>query len=138
MQDEFGYMYFKDRKGDTFRYYNETRTPLAKRPELFFLVAHYFKPCLLRWQGENVSTAEVENTLSCCTGITELTCYGVEVPGVEGRAGMVALAGNNVDLDILAQSVTSQLPPFARPRFIRVTDKLDMTSTGMIYILLHF
>ena len=78
----------------------------------------------------------MENTLSCCTGITELTCYGVEVPGVEGRAGMVALAGNNVDLDILAQSVTSQLPPFARPRFIRVTDKLDMTSKGMIYILL--
>ena len=67
-----------------------------------------------------------------------MTCYGVEVPGVEGRAGMVALAGNNVDLDILAQSVTSQLPPFARPRFIRVTDKLDMTSKGMIYILLHF
>ena len=31
----------------------------------------------------------MENTLSCCTGITELACYGVEVPGVEGRTGIV-------------------------------------------------
>ena len=91
-----------------------------------------------RWQGENVSTAEVENTLSRSMGLTELTCYGVEVPGLEGRAGMVALAGSNVDMDSLAQSVISQLPPYARPRFIRVTEKLDMTSKKAGFIFGHF
>jgi len=99
-QDELGYRYFKDRKGDTFR-----------------------------WQGENVSTAEVENVLSSSLGISELTCYGVEVPGYEGRAGMVALAVNEIDLEEVAKTVGRELPPYARPRFIRLTQTLDMTST---------
>ena len=52
VMDDYGYMFFKDRTGDTFR-----------------------------WKGENVSTAEVEATVS---NIMQLTCavaYGVEVPG---------------------------------------------------------
>lgn len=50
--DEYGYMYFKDRLGDTFR-----------------------------WRGENVSTTEVEGVLSGLLGHTDVAVYGVSVPG---------------------------------------------------------
>lgn len=50
--DELGYMYFKDRSGDTFR-----------------------------WRGENVSTTEVEGALSHILNQTDVAVYGVEVPG---------------------------------------------------------
>ena len=52
MMDELGYMYFRDRSGDTFR-----------------------------WRGENVSTTEVEGTLSHVLNQTDVAVYGVEVPG---------------------------------------------------------
>lgn len=56
------FWYFADRAGDTFR-----------------------------WKGENVSTAEVADTLGHVEGITSCTVYGVTVPGQDGRAGMVAV-----------------------------------------------
>ncbi|XP_077779839.1 long-chain fatty acid transport protein 1 isoform X4 [Podarcis muralis] len=52
VMDELGYMYFKDRSGDTFR-----------------------------WRGENVSTTEVEGILSHILSKTDVAVYGVEVPG---------------------------------------------------------
>lgn len=59
--DEFGHMYFKDRTGDTFR-----------------------------WKGENVSTTEVEGTLSRLLDMKDVVVYGVEVPG-NGRYEHTAL-----------------------------------------------
>lgn len=50
--DEFGYMFFRDRTGDTFR-----------------------------WKGENVSTTEVEGTLSRILNMTDVVVYGVDIPG---------------------------------------------------------
>ena len=52
VMDEYGYMFFKDRTGDTFR-----------------------------WRGENVSTSEVEATVSNIIKLNDAVCYGVEVPG---------------------------------------------------------
>lgn len=52
VMDEFGYMYFRDRSGDTFR-----------------------------WRGENVSTTEVEGVLSNLLGHADTAVYGVSVPG---------------------------------------------------------
>lgn len=52
VMDDLGYMYFRDRSGDTFR-----------------------------WRGENVSTTEVEGTLSRILNQTDVAVYGVEVPG---------------------------------------------------------
>ncbi|PIO62176.1 long-chain-acyl-CoA synthetase domain protein [Teladorsagia circumcincta] len=50
--DRLGYVYFKDRTGDTFR-----------------------------WKGENVSTTEVEAILHPEFGVADATVYGVTVPG---------------------------------------------------------
>ncbi|ESO09479.1 hypothetical protein HELRODRAFT_109692 [Helobdella robusta] len=100
--DEFGYMYFRDRTGDTYR-----------------------------WKGENVSTSEVEAIISNIIHLTDTTVYGVEIPGTEGRAGMVAVADPNrtLDLQLLSREVKKTLPSYARPVFIRVMSQLNMTST---------
>uniref|UniRef100_A0A915AC12 Very long-chain fatty acid transport protein n=1 Tax=Parascaris univalens TaxID=6257 RepID=A0A915AC12_PARUN len=60
--DRLGYLYFKDRTGDTYR-----------------------------WKGENVSTTEVEAILHPMPSVADATVYGVTVPGMEGRAGMAAV-----------------------------------------------
>ncbi len=50
VMDELGWLYFKDRCGDTFR-----------------------------WKGENVSTTEVEAVIAKAVGLTDVVVYGVEV-----------------------------------------------------------
>ena len=50
VMDEFGWLYFKDRVGDTFR-----------------------------WRGENVSTAEVEAVISNMANLKDAAVYGVKV-----------------------------------------------------------
>lgn len=102
VMDKFGYLYFKDRVGDTFR-----------------------------WRGENVSTAEVEATISNMVQLRDAAVYGVQIPGTEGRAGMAAIHDPNeeVDLTELARGVKEQLPSFARPLFVRLVKHLDLTGT---------
>ncbi|XP_066596387.1 long-chain fatty acid transport protein 4-like [Prorops nasuta] len=100
--DEFGYFYFKDRTGDTFR-----------------------------WKGENVATAEVEGIVSNVAGHRETTVYGVQVPGMEGKAGMAAIVDPDSVLDFkaLAEGLDKTLPSYARPIFLRIVKELEMTST---------
>lgn len=100
--DELGYLYFKDRTGDTFR-----------------------------WKGENVSTSEVEAVISNLIDYKDAVAYGVEIKGQEGRAGMAAILDPNqsVDLDKLASGVKKMLPSYARPIFVRLLHKIDMTGT---------
>ena len=50
VMDELGYLFFKDRTGDTFR-----------------------------WKGENVSTTEVEAVISNNVGLRDCCVYGIEV-----------------------------------------------------------
>ncbi len=100
-QDSEGYFYFIDRIGDTFR-----------------------------WKAENVSTAEVEQRLADAPGVKEVIAYGVPVPGAEGKAGMVTLV---IDGKFLAREfaayVDEQLPPYARPVFVRIAKTLETTGT---------
>lgn len=102
VMDEFGWVYFKDRAGDTFR-----------------------------WKGENVSTAEVEVTVSRLLEGRGVVAYGVQVGETEGRAGMVCVQGRReeVDLETLLTGLTNQLPAYARPLFYRFSGDLDMTGT---------
>ena len=53
VRDEYGYVYFHDRTGDTFR-----------------------------WRGENVSTTEVESIISNILGLRDVAVYGVLIPGM--------------------------------------------------------
>ncbi|KAM6288922.1 LOW QUALITY PROTEIN: long-chain fatty acid transport protein 1 [Aegotheles albertisi] len=105
VMDELGYMYFKDRSGDTFR-----------------------------WRGENVSTTEVEGTLSHILNQTDVAVYGVEVPGVEGKAGMAAIADPKakVNPNVLYQELQKVLPSYARPVFLRLLPQVDTTGTFKI------
>lgn len=78
--DDYGYMYFKDRTGDTFR-----------------------------WKGENVSTTEVEGTLSRLLDMKDVVVYGVEVPGNRTCGLCVTLAAATTLLTINKQKITSFL-----------------------------
>lgn len=100
--DERGNLFFKDRTGDTFR-----------------------------WKGENVSTSEVEAEVSNASGYRDTVVYGVEIPHMEGRAGMAAVLDpeRQVDLVKLAQTLKETLPSYARPMFVRLLSTVDMTGT---------
>ncbi len=100
-QDSEGYFYFVDRIGDTFR-----------------------------WKGENVSTAEVEQRLADAPGVKEVIAYGVPVPGAEGKAGMVTLVvEGKFSPKAFAEYAEAQLPPYARPVFVRIAKTLETTGT---------
>ena len=106
-RDAQGFFYWSDRVGDTFR-----------------------------WKGENVATTEVENIISECSDIADVTVYGVEVPGCDGKAGMAAITLKTGDVTKfqwteLGQELKLHLPAYARPVFLRFikNNELAMTST---------
>ncbi|KAJ8393094.1 hypothetical protein AAFF_G00067770 [Aldrovandia affinis] len=101
--DQHNFIYFQDRVGDTFR-----------------------------WKGENVATTEVSDVLAMAECIQEANVYGVKVSGHEGRIGMAAVTlkeGAQFDPIGTCSQVTSYLPAYARPRFIRIQDSLEITGT---------
>ena len=85
-----------------------------------------------RWKSENVSTNEVGEIINGFKDIEFCNVYGVEVPGADGRAGMAALRlaeGRELDVDGLAAHVARELPPYARPVFVRVQSEMEVTGT---------
>lgn len=83
-----------------------------------------------RWKGENVSTNEVAEVLNGAKGVLETNVYGVAVPGAEGKAGMASItAAEDFDIDELARYVTSKLPAYQRPYFVRLQNG-GMRITG--------
>jgi fatty-acyl-CoA synthase len=99
--DEQGFYYFVDRVGDTYR-----------------------------WKGENVAASEVAAAIARFPGVKQAVVYGVHVPGAEGTAGMAAiLPDGTLDLAALHAHLARQLPSYARPVFLRITDAITATST---------
>ncbi|MEE3119059.1 MAG: long-chain-acyl-CoA synthetase [Pseudomonadota bacterium] len=100
----FGHLQFVDRMGDTFR-----------------------------WKGENVSTTEVENIIDGSGMVEEAIVYGVEIPGTNGKAGMVTLVpqgnGQPFDVNDLFRYLRDNLPAYAMPVFVRVTNAIEKTGT---------
>ncbi|MDX1817875.1 MAG: long-chain-acyl-CoA synthetase [Marinobacter sp.] len=86
-----------------------------------------------RWKGENVSTTEVENIIDGSGLVQEAIVYGVEIPGTNGKAGMVTLVpqngGTDFDPNALARYLQDNLPPYAVPVFVRVTHEIEKTGT---------
>lgn len=84
--DEFGWMYFVDRLGDTFRcviLMSYCRSEIVDDDEAFRdILVHLHNISVLhphRWKGENVSTMEVEAVLSGVLDQQDSIVYGVEV-----------------------------------------------------------
>ncbi len=99
--DASGFCYFVDRIGDTFR-----------------------------WKGENVSTTEVAAAIAAFPGILEANVYGVGVAGTEGAAGMAAIVSDGtLDLAKLRKHLARRLPPYARPLFLRLVNRIEATAT---------
>ncbi|MEH6515866.1 MAG: long-chain-acyl-CoA synthetase [Halioglobus sp.] len=85
-----------------------------------------------RWRAENVSTNEVAEVLNSHPQIDMANVYGVEVPGIEGRAGMVAFElADDVEFDVQAFQalVERELPAYAQPVFIRLLRNAETTVT---------
>ncbi|XP_072284407.1 long-chain fatty acid transport protein 3 [Pyxicephalus adspersus] len=103
VQDNLGFVYFRDRTGDTFR-----------------------------WKGENVATTEVSEIMSGLDFFQEVNVYGVTIQGHEGRIGMAAVTlrpGRELNLDQVFSHVMEFLPSYARPRFLRVLEHMETTGT---------
>ena len=103
-KDWFGFYYWVDRIGDTFR-----------------------------WKGENVSTCEVAAAFANFNPgnandnmIVDINVYGVELPGYPGRAGMARITlkegkkSQDIDFKELYKKLEGQLANYARPIFLRI------------------
>lgn len=105
--DELGYMFFRDRTGDTFR-----------------------------WKGENVSTAECEARIANIFGRKlTIAVYGVSIPHADGKAGMACIEDIDqkmVDIEQLYKQLENVLPSYARPLLIRLTKEIEVTSTHKV------
>jgi len=56
--------------------------------------------------------------------------YFTQVQGLEGRAGMVAIVDHDGSLNLakLSERLKKALPSYARPLFIRIVRKVDLTG----------
>jgi fatty-acyl-CoA synthase len=100
-KDAAGFFYFVDRVGDTFR-----------------------------WKGENVSTAQVTQTICVWPGVRQAVVYGVTVPETDGKAGMATIVVDpEFDLTAFRQHLAASLPVYASPLFLRIGAALEITGT---------
>ncbi|GBM87894.1 Long-chain fatty acid transport protein 1 [Araneus ventricosus] len=104
VMDEEGYVSFVDRTGDTFR-----------------------------WRCENVSTSEVENVFSKALGHASCVVFGVEIPNVEGKAGMAVIQVDpkSINLSELYQNISKRLPSYAIPLFLRISQEMEETENNI-------
>ncbi|KAF2090334.1 fatty-acyl-CoA synthase [Saccharata proteae CBS 121410] len=104
--DKDGRYYFVDRLGDTYR-----------------------------WKSENVSTNEVSDVIGSFPQIAEANVYGVSVPRSDGRAGCAAITfpkgvtEGSFDWKGLVEHARRNLPRYAVPLFLRLTEAIDYTGT---------
>ena len=83
-----------------------------------------------RWKGENVSALEVTQVIAAFPGVCEALVYGVAVPNADGRAGMAALSiDSTFDFKAFKTYLDGSLPRYAQPLFLRIVDRLELTST---------
>lgn len=113
--DKYGFVYFIDRGGDTYRY-----------------------------KGENVATTEVAEVLEAASKsiLQEVNVIGINLPGREAdgganRAGLASVLlhdGVSVHdaLSIIIKASTD-LPPLARPIFIRIRSKPNEVTGTLKY-----
>ena len=66
---------------------------------------------------------------------TDSVVYGVDVPGLEGKAGMAAIVEDvaKFDLDRFLHRIKAELPTYAIPIFIRLVSTLDITGRYQLF-----
>lgn len=84
-----------------------------------------------RWKGENVSTNEIGEIINGADSVAYCNVYGVQLPGTDGRAGMVAISAKHGSLQLpaISQHIIEKVPSYARPLFIRQVMDMDTTGT---------
>lgn len=87
-----------------------------------------------RWRGENVATTEVESVAMALAAVEQAVAYGVQVPGAEGRAGMLAFqpaAGVAAEraVERLTEQFHGNLADYAIPVFLRQVESVSATGT---------
>jgi crotonobetaine/carnitine-CoA ligase len=100
--DEDGYLYFLDRMKDS-----------------------------IRRRGENISSWEVEATVSAYPSVLEAAAYGVasELSEEEVMIAVVAKPGHTVKPEELLEHCVDNLAHFAVPRYVRFMDELPKTAS---------
>ena len=113
--DKYGWVQFKDRTGDTFR-----------------------------WKGENCSTAEVDaRAVKIISEQYDLACVSCKVPENDGACGLLCVGSNagngwksDEEMKNLAEKLFTELPKslpsYQIPVFIRFTEKIAVTGTFKI------
>ena len=85
----------------------------------------------IRRRGENVSSIEIEAAVRSYPAVDEVIAVGIPVESEEEvMVVIVAKAGQALDPPALIEWLTSRLPYFAVPRFVRIVDAIPKTETN--------
>ncbi len=88
----------------------------------------------IRRRGENISSWEVEKTVSAFPSVLEAAAYGVasELSEEEVMIAVVPRPGHRVDIPALLEHCVDNLPHFAVPRYVRFLDELPKTPSQRV------
>ncbi|KAH8817008.1 hypothetical protein F5884DRAFT_778187 [Xylogone sp. PMI_703] len=106
--DKEGWVHFRDRIGDTYR-----------------------------WKGENVSSQEIRLIIAELEEIIDVVVFGSKLPKYDGQAGAAAIklkarnpaTEEKVMQELYAHLVEKGVPSYAIPRLVRITDDMETTAT---------
>lgn len=88
----------------------------------------------IRRRGENISSWEVEKTVSAFPAVLEAAAYGVpsELTEEEVMVAVVPRPGHTVDIPALLEHCVDNLAHFAVPRYVRFLDELPKTPSQRV------
>lgn len=88
----------------------------------------------IRRRGENISSWEVEKTVSAFPSVLEAAAYGVpsELSEEEVMIAVVPRPGHAVDVEALLEHCVDNLAHFAVPRYVRFMEELPKTPSQRI------
>ena len=101
---------------------------------LVALIAFVATFALYITNGENIYPAEVEDAIMRFPGVMMCACVAVphEIAGEIGRAYIVPLPGNEINVDDLKEFLKEYLASYKIPREYVFRDMLPMTMLGKI------
>ncbi|KAJ5150080.1 hypothetical protein N7448_001658 [Penicillium atrosanguineum] len=108
LQDHSGWVGFRDRVGDTFR-----------------------------WKGENVSAGEIRDHICRIEGVHDAVVYGVKLSSYDGQAGAAGITleehSSAAELHLMSNLYNELkkrgVPSYALPRLVRITEKVATGAT---------